>query len=124
MLTFSGKCGRIEDDNGEVATVIDGFSDVSGLLGGGVFLLLAKGEVVFVGRASSGTLLAKIAHARSKDRPKWLPRIIFDQVLIRKVHPDQINDVYFTLIAEHEPRYNAECRTPTFAVDPSFRKRI
>jgi len=103
--------------------IFDGFSDVSELLGGGVFLLLAKGSVVFVGRANSSTMLAKIAHARGKDRPKWLPTIRFDQVLIRKVHPDKINDLYFDLIAEYQPKYNAECATPTYEVDPNFKRR-
>lgn len=83
-----------------------GFTDATELLRGGVFVLLAKGKVVYVGR-SSGPMLAKIANLRSSDRPKWLPKIHFDQVLIRFVHPDQVAGVVFDLIATHQPKHNA-----------------
>jgi hypothetical protein len=37
-----------------------------------------------------------------------MPRITFDQVLIRAVHPDQIETVYTSLLAEHRPRHNRD----------------
>ena len=87
--------------------MISGFTDATALLRAGVFALVWRGEVVFVGSAR-GPMLAKIAALREKDRPSWLPRIRFDQVLIRDVHPDQIESVKFSLIAEHSPRFNTE----------------
>lgn len=85
---------------------MDGFVDATGLLKGGVYVLLLRGEVVFVGRASS-PMLAKIAVLRSSDRPKFLPKIQFDQILIRAEHPDRVGDLYWSLIAEFSPRHNA-----------------
>lgn len=89
---------------------MEGFVDASAVLRGGVYVLLNRGEVVFVGK-SSGPMLAKLAALRSADRPRFLPKITFDQVLVKFVHPDQIVEVYWSLIAEHQPRFNAP--TPT-----------
>ena len=91
---------------------IPGFTDATALLRAGVFALVWRGEVVFVGSAR-GPMLAKIAALREKSRPSWLPRIRFDQVLIREVHPDQIEGVKFALIAEFSPKYNTELPVQT-----------
>jgi len=86
--------------------LVEGMTNATELLGGGVFVLLHRGEVVFVGK-SSGPMLAKIAALRSSDRPRWLPKIAFDEIRIRFVHPDRLADAYFALIAEYSPRHNA-----------------
>jgi hypothetical protein len=85
---------------------MNGFVDVSGLLSGGVYLLVHRGAVVYVGRAS-GAMLPKLAALRG-DMPKWFPRIKFDQVLIRPCHPDQISRLAAALIAEHRPKHNID----------------
>ena len=95
-------CGRMISDN-----PLDGFVDATALLGAGVFVLVYRGEVVYVGKAT-GPMLAKIAALRGTDRPKWLPNIRFDQVLIRRVHPDRIAAVRMDLIAEFQPKHNAD----------------
>jgi hypothetical protein len=46
------------------------FTDATELLHGGVFVLLDRGEVVFVGRAS-GPMLPRIAALRASERPKF-----------------------------------------------------
>jgi len=84
---------------------IEDFADISECLGGGVFMLLAQGKVVFVGK-SSRAMLGKLANYNSQDMPKWFPRMIFDQVLIRKVHPDTIDQVYRQLLETYKPKYN------------------
>lgn len=86
---------------------LEDFTDATELLGGGIFLLLAAGQVVYVGK-SSRPMLARIANLRSKDRPRWMPTIRFDQVLIRFVHPDRIDLAYADLVATYRPRYNTD----------------
>lgn len=90
---------------------LEDFADASDLLRGGIYVLLLRGRAVYIGR-SSGPMLAKIAALRTTDRPRFLPRIVFDQVLIRHIHPDQINSVYFALLAEHQPKHNAPAAAP------------
>ncbi len=87
--------------------IIDGFTDASEILRAGVYLLLHRGRVVFVGKTTK-PMLPIIATLRSKDRPKFLQRIDFDQVLIRWVHPDALITTYHSLIAEYQPKHNLE----------------
>lgn len=84
---------------------LEGFADASALLAAGVFCLVDRGEIVYVGTAR-GPMLPKIAVMRSTDRPSFLPKIRFDQVFIRQVHPDRIDSVVSELIATYAPRFN------------------
>lgn len=93
---------------------IPGFVDATSLLGPGIFILLHEGRVVFIGRASS-PMLPKLAAIRSDSRPKWLPKIRFDEVLIRRVHPDSLDSVYHQLIAEFQPQHNTEVPPANYA---------
>jgi hypothetical protein len=86
---------------------IPGFIDATSLLGPGIFILLREGRVVYIGRASS-PMLPKLAAIRSDSRPKWLPKIRFDEVLIRRVHPDALDSVYTQLLAEFQPEGNLD----------------
>lgn len=100
---------------------MEGFTDVSGLIRCGVYLLLQRGRVVFVGKAGK-SMLAKIAAHRSlarKSVPDWLPikGIPFDQVLIKTVHPDQLESTYLDLVLEFNPHYNLPA--PAFAPPPA-----
>lgn len=92
------------------AMTMDGFTDASELIRPGVYVLLSQGKVVFVGKGER-SMLAKIAAHRDlarKRAPVWLPikGIVFDQVFIKYVHPDHLDEVYEDLIAEHSPRHN------------------
>jgi len=86
---------------------LEDFADISEVLGCGVFALAYRGQIVFVGKSTRG-MLAKIANYRAKDLPSWFPRVTFDQVFIRYVHPDQIDSVYAKLLAEHRPKHNRD----------------
>ena len=98
----------------------DSAIDVSAILRGGVYLLAKAGRVVFVGK-STKPLLPIIAILRSKDRPKFLQRIDFDQIVIHPVHPDLILSTYASLIAEHQPKHNLE---PVAIPGQYFERRI
>jgi hypothetical protein len=90
--------------------MFEGFIDASGLVKCGIYILLHKGKVMFIGKATSG-MLAKIANHRSaasKSHSPWLPikGVVFDQILIKTVHPDRLAAEYACLVAEHAPKLN------------------
>ena len=85
---------------------LEDFVDVSEVLGAGVYLLIAAGEVVFVGKASR-VMLTRIAAHRSGNVPSFLlPNIRFDRVLCRFIHPDRLDSTYAELVATYQPRHN------------------
>lgn len=98
-----GERAKVMDGNEALA----GFVDATAMLRAGVYVLAWRGEIVYIGKAR-GDMLVKLAALRSNDRPSWLPRIRFDQVLIREVHPDRLDAVRAELIAEFEPKHNAD----------------
>lgn len=76
------------------APAMNEFEDGSGMLGPGVYVLLSRGRVVFVGKAKS--ILATVAKHREFVRqsvPSWFPvqGIQFDEVLWKTSHPDRID---------------------------------
>lgn len=107
LLTIARVYVLLEGNNEDRFVGLDGFTDASEILRAGVYLLLHRGRVVFVGK-SSKPMLPIIATLRSKDRPRFLQRIDFDQVLIRWIHPDRLNETYYSLIAEYQPKHNME----------------
>lgn len=86
---------------------LEDFADISEVLGGGIFVLAYRGEVVFIGKTTRG-MLSKIANYRAKDLPSWFPRVTFDQLLVKFVHPDELDAAYHSLIAEHRPKHNRD----------------
>ena len=99
---------------------LEDLADISDCLRGGIFVLLYRGEVVYIGKATRA-MLGTISNLRSKNLPSWMPRITFDQVLLRAVHPDQIESVYTSPLAEHRPRHNRDF-VPTLS--RTFERRI
>lgn len=101
---------------------MEGFTDISAILRGGIYALSYRGQIVYIGKADKN-LLARIAAHRSAAKrilPPWFPvqGIRFDQVHIRHVHPDRIDAELASLIIEHRPRYNIELHivaTPNIA---------
>lgn len=86
---------------------LEDFADISEVLGCGVYLLAYRGEVVFIGKSTRG-MLGAISNYRAKTMPSWFPRVTFDQVLVKYIHPDQLEDTYASLIAEYRPKHNRD----------------
>lgn len=98
---------------------IEGFVDATPILAGGVYILIHRGEVVYVGKAKR--MLNRLsAHltvrsAQRKDRvPSWLPikGIYYDKVLISPCHPDRIDALERSMIDLYRPRYNMQHNRP------------
>jgi len=87
-----------------------GFTDVSEILKGGIYILSYRGRVEYIGKAR-GPMLARIMMHRSlgkKSAAPWMPipGVVFDRVQIQPVHPDAIDAVHAALVLEHSPRGN------------------
>lgn len=127
---------------------MDGFVDASTMLQGGIYILLHRREIVYIGKAKS--FLARVyTHRSTWSRTRkgdklahWLPTkgIMFDQFFIRPCRPDLVDALERELIAKHNPKHNTQLRTKTTSplpplvingihigamrLKPSFERRI
>lgn len=101
-----------------------GFTDASELLKGGVYALVYRREVVYVGKAKR--MLTRLsshmsiwAKKKSGKVPSWLPidGIYFDAMWIRPCHPDEVDRVEREMIELYKPRLNKNLKSwgPTTA---------
>lgn len=107
-----GKVGQVARGVGEVELV--GFVDVSVVLQSGVYALVKKGVVIYVGKAkrleariSAHRSVARTA-ARGKTIPHWMPikGFVFDQIFVRHCHVDDLDRLEHEMINLYKPRYN------------------
>lgn len=105
---------------------LEGFSDVSQVLQSGVYALVKKGVVIYVGKAKR--LEARISAHRSVARtaarggriPHWMPirGFVFDQVFVRCVHVDSLDAVEREMIELYKPRFNESLKTTARITTP------
>lgn len=99
---------------------LEGFLEISPVLKAGVYALVAKGVVIYIGK--SKTLYSRIythrqnwSRARSgKLPPAWMTvrGFLFDQVFIRPCHVDRLDELEAEMINKYKPRYNVNLKTP------------
>lgn len=100
--------------------LIPGAFDVSEILRSGCYILLARGEVVYVGKAKA--MLQRVyahrnlwsAKRRGKPIPSWLTPvkdIYFDEVHVVPVPLDRVDEVERQLIDIYKPRLNKLLKT-------------
>ena len=86
-----------------------GFLAAGEILKSGVYALLYRGEVIYIGKSKS--MLARIyshkANARGK-APAWMPvkGFIFDDIAIRPCHVDLLDELEYEMINLYKPRHN------------------
>lgn len=93
---------------------LDGFTDITPILRAGVYALVYRSEVVYVGKSKS--MYARIYAHRNlwnsrgskTQRPAWLQAkgILFDEVHIRPCMLEQLDAIEAELIEAYRPRYN------------------
>lgn len=88
---------------------LGGFIGVSEILRSGVYALVYRGAVVYIGK--SKVMLGRIYTHRSQWGRKalpWLPikGILFDEVFVRPCTLDQIDELEYEMINLYKPRYN------------------
>lgn len=95
-----------------VAIALEGFVDVSAMLQGGVYALVHRGNVVYVGK--SKVMLGRVYTHRvtwgKKSRKvvglKPQKGILFDSVWVRPCPLAEIDALEHTMINRYKPRYN------------------
>ncbi len=97
---------------------IEGFENCSTLLRSGIYILVKRGVVIYVGK--SKTLYSRIyTHkhfanrgAKGKAIPSWLPEkgMQFDEVHIRYVHVDALDAEEAAAINKYKPHYNTNLK--------------
>lgn len=98
---------------------IEGFVDASAVLAGGVYVLVRKGEVVYVGKAKRmlnrlAAHLSVWAAKRKEKIPSWMANkgIYYDAVLICPCHPDRVDALERQMIELYKPRFNTQLKAP------------
>lgn len=90
----------------------DGFVDVSVIIRSGVYLLLWKGEVVYVGQSERlSSRVNSHVYSQGKHRKQMLGNRtikgpVFDQVCVMRVLTSDLDRVEKELISRYQPRYN------------------
>lgn len=95
---------------------LEGFADVSAMLQGGVYALVHRGVVVYVGK--SKMMLGRVYNHRStwgrKSQKavglKPIKGILFDSIWVRPCPSDAIDDLEYRMINLYKPRYNSMLR--------------
>ena len=108
--------------------VVEGFVDVSSMLRGGVYMLLHRGVVVYVGKSKVMLGLVyshRVAWGRKSKRALTgnIPArgILFDQILVQPAHSERINELEAALIKQYSPRYNTQLKS---ALPPELQSLI
>jgi excinuclease UvrABC nuclease subunit len=112
---------------GVVPMELEGFLNVGQILRSGVYALVHRREVVYVGR--SKTMLVRIyshrniaadkRRGKNKEFPSWYPikGIVFDDVWIRPCPTEDLDRVEREMIAKYRPKYN-QLLVPKVAMPP------
>ncbi len=98
---------------------LEGFSDASAVLRCGIYVLCAKGVVIYVGKSKA--MIARIAAHRTKwiDKRKgrpgadWIPipALLFDEIHVRPVPLHLLDSVEEEMINRFKPKYNIQLKT-------------
>lgn len=105
---------------------LDGFTDVSDVLTVGVYALVKRGTVIYVGKSKS--LYQRIyAHrhtanraAKGKPIPSWLPikGFVFDQIFVRTCRIEELDSLEAAMIETYKPRYNESLKSHVKVTQP------
>lgn len=90
---------------------VTGFINATEMLRSGVYMLVLRGEVVYIGQAKA--MIVRVCTHRSNARktlPSWMPPsakgIVFDEVLIRPCPVHLLDSLEYDLINLYKPRHN------------------
>lgn len=89
--------------------VVDGFDDLTNVLGPGVYILERDGQVIFVAWAKN--VLDRLNDHRKlaeQSMPSWFPvkGIVYDRAHFRRCASDIGDRIVLDLIAQYDPPYN------------------
>ena len=109
---------------------IEGFIEVSTILRSGVYILVHRGVVIYVGQ--SKTMLSRIYTHRSmwgqkarRKVPDWMPvkGILFDEVFVCPCPLDKLDEFELDMINLYKPKFNIRLKAPG-ATDQPFTIKV
>lgn len=93
----------------------EGFIDVTDILESGVYMLLLKGLVVYVGQSKcmANRIYTHLSARHKRKQSGWqkLKPIPFDGVYICPCGVEELDSIEREMIAKYNPRYNTKHRT-------------
>lgn len=104
---------------------LEGFTEIGSILRCGVYILVAKGEIIYVGKSKA--MIARInTHRRAwidkrQGRSAWvtdtlgIPGLRFDEVHIRPCPAHLLDALEREMIDKYKPRYNKLLQTKTIS---------
>ena len=107
--------------------VLESFTDVSAILGPGVYALVKRGVVIYVGKSRS-VWQRLYAHrstanraARGKPIPTWLPLkgFVFDEVWVRPCAFADLDRLEEEMINRYKPRFNESLKAAGKVIAPT-----
>ncbi len=105
---------------------LEGFHDATAILASGVYVLVAKGTVVYVGK-SKCMLVRTYTHRQMqaakgrKDRPFWIstPGIRYDELHVCPCPLDRLDALEREMIHRYQPRYNKKLLDDSAVTTPT-----
>lgn len=99
--------------------MLEGFIEVTPILGCGVYALLREGVVVYIGQSKK--MLARVGAHKSnwgrKSVPAWMPAsirgVLFDQVFVLPCRVEMLDAAERAMIDLYKPRLNINLKAPT-----------
>lgn len=100
---------------------LEGFSDSSAILRSGVYALIRKGSVIYVGKSKA--MIARVnAHRKAwadkrRKNESWIndalgiPGLLFDEIHIRPCPLHDLDRLEREMIDKYKPHYNIQLRT-------------
>lgn len=98
---------------------LEGFTDISASLRSGVYALIAKGQVIYVGKSKA--MIGRINAHRKKwiDKRRkvpgadWIPipGLLFDEIHIRPCRLEDLDRLEVEMINRYKPKYNINLKT-------------
>ena len=87
------------------AQVPEGFVDLSAGLQCGIYALVLRGQVVFIGKGKVPLELVALHRSRA-ERPSWMgPQFVeFDRIWVKPSHPDRLEAELAELVEKYKPR--------------------
>ncbi len=96
--------------------IVEGFLGAGDLLRSGVYALVHKGKIVYIGK--SKVMLVRIyQHRNNWSRKKrenlpWLKGILFDDIYIRPCPLELLDTLEYEMINLYKPKYNVLLKQP------------
>lgn len=112
-----------------MSLALEGFANVTDILQGGVYALVYKDEVVYVGKAKCMLIRTYTHRNLQRSGKKRLPKsknadflpikgVTYDALFVQPCHIDRVDALEAAMIERYKPKLNVLLKTKGKAIDP------